>query len=173
MEIRKATIEDAACISRIFWESWQRGYHGLICQGYLDGLRPDHWKAFFEARLQPGVLEALVAMAGPEPAGAAAYGAFIPPTGSQGPARADGYIQALYVRPAYMGQGFGSALLQAAEEGLRAMGYGTAFLYVLDTNEKARRFYERQGYRWNGEQLACQVGEQALTDLCYEKPLGQ
>lgn len=112
-------------------------------------------------------------MLGPEAAGAVAYGAFIPPTGSQGPARGDGYVQALYVRPAYMGQGAGSALLQAAEEGLRAMGYRTAFLYVLDTNEKARRFYEKQGYRWNGERLGCRAGEQELTDLCYEKPLGE
>ena len=107
----------------------------------LDGLRQDHWQAFFASQLQPGGLEARVAMLGPEAVGAVAYGAFVPPTGSQGPARGDGYVQALYVRPSYMGQGAGSALLQAAEEGLRAMGYGTAFLYVLDTNEKARRFY--------------------------------
>ena len=119
MEIRKATIEDAACISSIFWESWQTGYRGLIDQAYLDGLRPDHWQAFFASQLQPGSLEAQVAMLGPEAAGAVAYGAFIPPTGSQVPARGDGYVQALYVRPAFMRQGVGSGLLQAAEEGLR------------------------------------------------------
>lgn len=146
---------------------------GLIDQAYLDGLRPDHWQAFFASQLQPGSLEARVAMLGPEAAGAVAYGAFIPPTGSQVPARGDGYVQALYVRPAFMRQGVGSGLLQAAEEGLRAMGYRTAFLYVLDTNEKARRFYEKQGYRWNGERLGCRAGEQELTDLCYEKPLGE
>ena len=39
--------------------------------------------------------------------------------------------------------------------------------------EKARRFYEKQGYRWNGERLGCRAGEQELTDLCYEKPLGE
>lgn len=69
MEIRKATIEDAACISSIFWESWQTGYRGLIDQAYLDGLRQDHWQAFFASQLQPGGLEARVAMLGPEAVG--------------------------------------------------------------------------------------------------------
>lgn len=52
------------------------------------------------------------------------------------------------------------------------MGYVTAFPYVQDTNEKVRRFYEKQGNCWNGEKLDCRAGKQALTDLCYGKPLG-
>ena len=80
-----------------------------------------------------------------------------------------GYIQSLYVRPAYMGRGYGTALLRAAEAALEEAGYTGCFLYVLDTNRRARGFYESNGYAWDGTSLPCAVGGQALTDLRYVK----
>ena len=170
MEILQATSQDGAKISRIFAASWKKGYKGLVAQDYLDGLRPDHWTAFLEEALESGKLWALLALEGERPAGALAYGAYRPPTGSQGGGiPGGGYIQALYVHPDYMGRGCGTALLQAGEAALAAQGYGCCFLYVLDTNAAARRFYEKQGYAWDGYALSCKAGEQPLVDLRYRK----
>ena len=45
------------------------------------------------------------------------------------------------------GQGTGSLLLQAVEDHARALGKKAVRLDVIDTNPRARRLYERLGYR--------------------------
>lgn len=51
------------------------------------------------------------------------------------------WLDHLYVRPEYAGQGIGSALLDLAKE-LRPSGFG---LWAFVSNTHARRFYERRG----------------------------
>ena len=46
-----------------------------------------------------------------------------------------------------MGTGVGTALMRRALAGLRARQVRTVVLWVLDTNARARRFYERGGWR--------------------------
>jgi GNAT superfamily N-acetyltransferase len=53
-------------------------------------------------------------------------------------------LMALYVRASAYGTGVGHALCQAA------IGAAPAYLWVLDGNERAIRFYERQGFRLDG-----------------------
>ncbi|HBY98853.1 MAG: GNAT family N-acetyltransferase [Ardenticatenaceae bacterium] len=58
------------------------------------------------------------------------------------------YISDLMVAPRWQRYGFGGALLAAAEDEARARGYSTVTLTVDESNEGARRLYERCGYRW-------------------------
>lgn len=53
----------------------------------------------------------------------------------------DAWLDHLYVRPEYVGQGIGSALLDLAKT-LRPLGFG---LWVFVSNAPAQRFYERHG----------------------------
>lgn len=53
----------------------------------------------------------------------------------------DAWLDHLYVRPEYVGQGIGSALLDLAKT-VRPRGFG---LWVFVSNTPARRFYERHG----------------------------
>ena len=55
-------------------------------------------------------------------------------------------IEDLYVLPACQGQGFGTALLNRAI----AECAGTPRLWLLETNLRARRFYEERGFRPTG-----------------------
>ncbi len=48
------------------------------------------------------------------------------------------------------GQGHGRELMTAALDGLTMVGYGEATLWVLDSNKRARRFYEAAGSRADG-----------------------
>lgn len=172
MELRRAERKDAAAISRVHAASWKSGYRGMIDQGYLDGLREDHWVLPMSQWLESGSLEAVIAWEDGEAAGCVAYGQFTPPTGASGesaPPQGYGYILSLYVHPRYFRRGYGRALLGAAEDALRAKGHAGSFLYVLDTNAGARRFYERCGYVWDGSALDCGVGGQRLTDMRYLK----
>ncbi|HWU20949.1 MAG TPA: GNAT family N-acetyltransferase [Nocardioides sp.] len=53
-------------------------------------------------------------------------------------------LMALYVRAEVYGTGVGHRLLEAA------VGSAPAYLWVLEGNERAIRFYERQGFRFEG-----------------------
>ncbi|MCP5283757.1 MAG: GNAT family N-acetyltransferase [Burkholderiaceae bacterium] len=55
---------------------------------------------------------------------------------------AEGWIDQLYVKPGYTGQGLGAKLLQHAHTALRP----PVRLYTFQANAGARRFYERHGY---------------------------
>ena len=72
------------------------------------------------------------------------------------------YLEDLFVRPAYRGNGIGKALLQHLAGIASQRGYGRLEWAVLDWNEPAIGFYERLGaqpmsewitYRVSGEQL--------------------
>jgi GNAT superfamily N-acetyltransferase len=59
-------------------------------------------------------------------------------------------LERLYVRPASWGSGLARELHAAALAALRGQGATTASLWCLAENPRARRFYERQGWRLNG-----------------------
>jgi GNAT superfamily N-acetyltransferase len=61
-----------------------------------------------------------------------------------------GEVPAIYVDPSVMGTGVGRELLEAATAALREAGYARATLWVLEANERARRFYEKAGWAWDG-----------------------
>ena len=62
-----------------------------------------------------------------------------------------GWLERLYVDPSVWGKGVGSRLHDQALERLRARGSSRCSLWVLEANDRARSFYERRGWRLNGE----------------------
>ena len=60
------------------------------------------------------------------------------------------WLNGLYVRPEAWGTGVAAQLHDRAVEALRAAGAGTARLWVLEENLRARRFYERRGWQLDG-----------------------
>ena len=56
------------------------------------------------------------------------------------------HLEAIAVAENAEGQGVGTALLDAAEANAKAHGAVSLTLHVIATNERARGFYERQGY---------------------------
>jgi GNAT superfamily N-acetyltransferase len=61
-------------------------------------------------------------------------------------------LQRLHVREHAWGTGVAQKLHTAALETLREQGAGSASLWCLVDNSRARRFYEKQGWRLNGEE---------------------
>jgi GNAT superfamily N-acetyltransferase len=59
-------------------------------------------------------------------------------------------MYALYVDPGSWGAGYGAALDAAVREDLGEHGFPDATLWVLEANERARRFYEREGWALDG-----------------------
>jgi GNAT superfamily N-acetyltransferase len=57
-----------------------------------------------------------------------------------------GHVSDIVVKREGEGQGVGQALMAAAEEWARALGYRLLSLHVFDGNARARAFYGRLGY---------------------------
>ena len=57
------------------------------------------------------------------------------------------HVEVLVVDPAHERQGIAAMLMSAAEEWARARGVERMGLSVWESNQRARRFYDRNGYR--------------------------
>jgi diamine N-acetyltransferase len=61
------------------------------------------------------------------------------------------WLDGLYVVPDRWGTGVADLLHDRALELLRELGSSRCHLWVLEENARARRFYERRGWRENGQ----------------------
>ncbi len=79
-------------------------------------------------------------------------------------------LRRIYMLPLAQGTGLGKALMAQAVRDARAMGKGRLLLGVLGRNERARGFYERQGFLVAGRRQY-QVGSTLCDDFIYARML--
>ncbi len=142
------TDEDIRGKAYVHWASWHEAYTGLIDQSYLDKLTLE--KCVEIAYQWPNNI--LVAKDGDRVIGFVGAGTYRDRSVSE-----TGEIFALYVLKEYYGTGVGRLLMQAAIE--QFCPFPTVILWVLKGNARAIRFYEKCGFRVDGE-------EKALPALC-------
>jgi len=57
-----------------------------------------------------------------------------------------GEIMSIYLLPEYFGKGFGKPLMDNSISFLLTRGYANIYVWVLELNVMARRFYEKNGF---------------------------
>ena len=151
MRIREAVPSDASDIASVHVRSWQAAYRGQLPDEFLDGLSVGEREAMWRSGLSdPGPWRGCFVA---EDAGGRTVGfvAFGPARDEHGPLPADtGEVYAIYVAPDAFGTGVGRELFARAGDALRERGFRTAVLWVLESNEQARRFYEVAGWKPDG-----------------------
>jgi GNAT superfamily N-acetyltransferase len=173
--IRAGRRDDADGITDVQVASWRRGYAHVFPDSVLyaddfDSSRRSFWNGW---RFAPGHRIA-VALA-VDDAGGERVIAFC----SYGPERerarghtGRGEVWAFYVHPDAWGSGAAAALMDHVDDRMRAEGFATAVLWVLDDNPRARRFYERHGWVASGLEAAfddyCEV---SVPEVEYRKEL--
>lgn len=141
LSVRTATPDDAATVGDVYLRSWIAGYDGLVAEGLLRPVaeqRASHdWAAaldesdsWFGLGSVDGVA-AGVAKVGPDPTEDM--------TGT--------WLELLYVAPEFWGSGISAALLSRAVEVARGSGAACMRLRVVEAQDRARSFYEREGWR--------------------------
>lgn len=61
-----------------------------------------------------------------------------------------GEIASFYTHPAERGKGYGGLLFEEACRRMKEAGFRNAFVFVLQENRGARRFYAGHGFAWDG-----------------------
>jgi len=164
-DVRAAVAADAYDVARVHVRSWQSAYRGLIAQEYLDGLEPETWAGRYTfGRMGIGLPSTLVAVNGSTICGLATTGLCRDVDLSN-----FGELVAIYVDPAYVRTGVGRLLIAAARERLRGLGVRQAALWVLDGNARARRFYERDGWRFDGTRRTRTYGNTSVEEVRYRR----
>ncbi|MFI8307094.1 GNAT family N-acetyltransferase [Streptomyces sp. NPDC085927] len=164
------TADDCAEVAGIRVRGWQHAYKGLVPQPYLDGLDIAADADRRRARLLDGdgSVRNLVADGGD--GGLLGWVAFGPYR--DGDTRTeDAELYALYLRPEHIGRGVGRALLATAVRHCAVAGHERMFLWVLEGNAHARRFYERAGFAADGAEEAFEVGGAVVPEVRYAKDL--
>ena len=163
---REAIVSDAAAIARVHVVSWQTAYRGIMPQELLDGLsiakRTEEWTPRLGTPDRNNwVLEVDGVVQG---------------WASIGPSR-DSHLKnaielyGIYLAPEFWSKGLGQLLYNKAEEAMSLSGSIEACLWVLEKNLRARRFYERTGYKHDGSTKNALGEGLALPELRYRKIL--
>jgi GNAT superfamily N-acetyltransferase len=71
-------------------------------------------------------------------------------------------LRALYVVPSAWGSGVAQDLMRTALDWLRVRAVEEAVLWVGEANDRARRFYEREGWSADGETRVSALGPREL-----------
>lgn len=161
LDLREATAEDAALISRIIACSWRGAYQELIDPVYLARLPEEYWLPSMRSWLGSGRMYGLLAEMDGQVVGSIIYG-----RGRDEERASWGEIVSLYVLPEVLGQGVGSALLCQALCALREDGYDRVYLWAIRGNGRAERFYRKHGFRLTDEKVQYRIGNRDVCDVC-------
>lgn len=78
-----------------------------------------------------------------------------------------GEVMAVYLEPEHVGTGVGRALFSSALDKLRDDGHDRATVWVLETNDRGRRFYEKAGMQLDGATKSDEVRGFPITEERY------
>ena len=130
MIIETVALQNIDEAARIHSVSWQESHRCFCAEDFVRAHTPEHQKGYLLAKMQHGTK---VYMLRDE-----VHVAVVSVTGS--------LIEDLYVLPEYQCRGYGTQLLQWAVSCCE----GTPSLWILHNNDRARRLYERYGFRETG-----------------------
>jgi ribosomal protein S18 acetylase RimI-like enzyme len=160
-----AEVDDAEAIGRVHVAAWQAAYRGLMPDDLLDGLDPVARAETWRQRLTAGEARPLVVEGEDGTVVGVAH------VGADREHDDRGELWMINLAPEAWGTGLGRQLLERATDELRNRGYDEAVLWVLDTNARARRFYETAGWAADGTAKREDMGGAEVTQVRYRRPL--
>lgn len=155
LNIRKAEIKDAQKVAYVHTMSWKAAYAGIVPDEYLNNLSVDtraeefridyknNEKTYcFVAELQDKAI------------------GFIVLEKSRDKDLSDaGEICAMYLLPEYLDKGYGSQMMRFSVKFLAELGFNTISLWVLEESERARKFYKKCGFVFDGTKKKMDIGK--------------
>ena len=161
MNFREADKADAEGIASLHATSWRFAYRGSLSDAYLDGPIEAERSAFWRGRFERPAENQFVVVAefmGKLVGFACAYGGEDLKWGT--------FLDNLHVAPERHRKGIGARLMAEVASWSAASFPGQGiYLWVLESNQRARRFYERVGAEIGGRDLWTPPDGTALPKL--------
>jgi ribosomal protein S18 acetylase RimI-like enzyme len=169
MGIREAEPNDAKAIAEVHVRSWQAAYRGQLTDEYLDGLSVEerleqHRRSLEEPRAEWRTWVA-------DDAGRIDGFAVTGPSEDADAEPSTGEVYAIYLEPDRVGTGLGRDLFEHAVADLRERGFKAVTLWVLESNARARRFYEVAGWHTDGAETSERVDCEMRPTVRYRVEL--
>lgn len=165
LRIRPAVAADLTAVGLLHHRSRAAAYAGLVSPADLDAVPAEATAAWWRERWHYERDTHRLAVA--EDADAVVGFTY---TGPSDTARAV-ELYGIHVDPARVGTGVGRALMTGAHADLAALAApgDRAVLWVLTGNRRARRFYERDGWRADGGTRHAPIGAAVVPQLRYTR----
>lgn len=164
MLIRRMTEDDLREVDALYVQAWKEGYKGLLPRDFLDGLTSKivdrSPKSYFFDEGSFVILdgERIAAHVHVRPAAEEKMNGW-------------GEIHTMYALPRFWGTCCAGELFDYAVNQLHERGFDKIYLYVLEGNERAARFYKKHGFTPTDDTIKCEVGGATVTDIRYIKEM--
>ena len=140
-------MDDAGALGMVHVQTWQAAYRGQVPQDYLDKLDPVQRQSVWEHWLRDTKPPAGTSVLIDDRHGVMGFVSVSPSLDPDTDPLIVGQVSALYLLPAHWRKGAGTVLMNAGLRRLADAGFRQAILWVLESNVRARRFYEACGWR--------------------------
>ena len=159
--IRKALFEDAYERAECHVSSWRSAYRGIVPDEVLDNLSAEEIAEKFKKELELKAYSYYCA----------AYDGKIIGHFNIGKCQDEdklnaGEVRGIYLTEEFWDKGYGKRMMNAAITSLKHMGYNEVVLWALEENNRARHFYERYGFVFNGTKKEIMIGK-PLIEIRY------
>ena len=141
-EIRLATLDDAKCCADIHAESWLFAYGDIVSKEIIDNYNAK-WPVVWNKMLTNNKDSHYVILVDDVIIG------FLTISVPRDNDLEESYyeIVGLYLSPKYIGLGLGKQSMDWMKKEISSRGYNNISLWVLEENYRARRFYEKAGFK--------------------------
>lgn len=147
VEIRNAQVADARAIAGVHIASWRAAYAELMPASVLDALDLKARAAGWKTHLASSAIATFVGVENESVVGFSS----IRSARDEDAGDLVGEIPAIYLLRSHWHAGLGRRLCERALGEARSRGFEEVTLWVLDSNERAIRFYDRLGFRCDGQ----------------------
>ena len=153
--IIKAQLSYAHDVAYVHVNSWRAAYKGIVPDEYLDGLSIEKSEEKFRKFYEKGISQYYLMYADEKPAGILVYSKSYDKDADDKTAD----LGVLYFLPEYWGRGLGAELLRHGIEEISMAGYERITLWVLEQNARARKFYDKNGFEFDGTRDEITIGK--------------
>jgi ribosomal protein S18 acetylase RimI-like enzyme len=141
--VRPATVRDAKAIARVHLTTTVAAYRDILPADALGGPSLEQRQAHWREAIEYSEPQVQVALGGEEMVGFVGFDR----SRDKGTPSTTGEIWSLCVLPEHGGQGVGTSLWDAANDGLKEEGCTKVTVWVPVRNERALRFFEHIGFK--------------------------
>ncbi len=164
VKIIRATKKHAAEMGFVHSCSWQKAYANIIPNEIIAAFTPEKRAEIFSNIIESQPEEYYLFVVNDQSAGIAS----LSKSHEKDSPNTVGEIYSIYFHPDYWGTPATQVAFQFCIDRLKALGFSFITIWVLEDNIRARRFYEKNGFEFDGHSKEIEVGKK-LREVRYSK----